>query len=76
MDFTTILTGLVENSALAALAVVSLWMLKVSYEHRLEETKQRLEEERADKLMLNATLQDVACRMGEMTEVLRSLNNK
>lgn len=73
-----IITAIVRESATAALAVLAIWMLRQSYQQRLEEQKRQadrwrnqMECEREDKLMLNQTLSEVAQRMGEMSEVLR-----
>ena len=74
-----IITTIVRESATAALAVVTLYWLRHVYEDRLESEKkqterwrQQMECEREDKLMLNETLSEVAARMAEMSEVLRS----
>jgi len=73
-----IITAIVRESATAALAVLAIYMLKQSFEQRLQEQNRQVERwraqmecEREDKLMLNQTLSEVAKRMGEMSEVLR-----
>jgi len=74
-----IITIILKESATAALAAFAIWELRNSYQRRLEDQqhevdrwKAQMECERQDKLMLNETLQQVAQRMGEMSEVLRS----
>ena len=74
-----IFSVVLRESATAALAVLALWWLRDSFKSRLEDRKQELERwrrqsecEREDKLMLNTTLQEVAARMAEMSEVLRT----
>lgn len=83
MDFVEIFTVVLRESATAALAIFAIWELRCSYQRRLEDRRQELEQwrlqsetERQDKLMLNNTLQEVAARMAEMTEVLRTVGGK
>ena len=78
-----VLKVLIDQSPVAALALLSLYMLRQSYADRLKEAngeverwRERCAAERDDKKLLVGVLSDVAGKLGEMAEAIRFLNQR
>lgn len=61
---------LVGQGGVVAVAALSLWMLKDSYERRIEESKTRRTEEREDKLCLAEVIKDNTFVMAQVRDRL------